>query len=287
MASSTSDGFSLDLGILDVPPPAPPVGCEAVDFLFVVDNSSSMATYQAGLASEFPAFIQTIYDTLPASVSVHVGLTTTDFDDGCDAAEATSGCQSSASVEEVQAHYRRPDEDADGGNGTQGRLFEFGGRTYFESNTDEDPSDLAAWFSDAAVAAGENGCSFEMPVAAAGFAAHPSNAATNEGFIRDDGSLLVIFFLTDEPDKSLESRFVYEEMLLAAKAECGGAECILVGGLIPTCTSRINQKLWQFMELFGEAPRWADIEQTNNYAALFGDALAESVAEACEIIPAG
>ncbi len=280
------DGI-LDLGKLDAPPSSPTGGCEAIDFLFVVDNSESMATYQAGLAAQFPDFITSMYSALPESVSVHVGLTTTDFDAGCAAAEATQSCQTAASLDEVEAHYLRPDETNDAGNGTQGRLFEFGGRNYFESNSDDDPSALSAWFSDAAVAAGEAGCSFEMPVAAAGFAAHPSNAPTNEGFIRDAGGLLVLFFLTDEPDKSVESRFVYEEMLLDAKADCGGADCIFVSGLIPECTIDVNQKLWQFIQLFEEEPRWGDIEQTNDYTEVFGDTLADAIAEACFNLPEG
>ena len=282
-----STGPRLDIGTQDMPPPGTE-GCDAVDFLFVVDNSESMATYQTQLAAEFPAFIDAMYGALPSEVSVHVGLTTTDFDAGCAGAEATQGCQSTASLEEVSAHYRRPDEDDDGGNGTQGRLFEFAGRRYFETTSDDDPADLTAWFADAAVAAGEDGCSFEMPVAAAGFAAHPANAAANEGFLRDAGGLLVVFFLTDEPDKSVESRLVYEEMLVDAKSECGGTDCIFVSGLIPACTLDVNQKLWQFITLFDEDPSWGDITQTNDYTAAFGETLASAIAERCAMItPAG
>ncbi len=286
--ASTAAEEKLDLGKQDTPPPLPADGCDAIDFLFVVDNSESMSTFQAGLAAQFPDFIDAMYEALPESISIHVGLTTTDFDAGCAAAEATSNCQTAASLEEVQTHYRRPDEDVDGGNGTQGRLFEFGQRTYFETSSDDDPAPLASWFGDAAVAAGEAGCSYEMPVAAAGFMAHPANAEANNGFLRDDGALLVVFFLTDEPDKSVESRFVYEEMLLDAKAGCGGADCIFVSGLIPSCTLEVNQKLWQFMGLFDEDPRWGDIDLTNDYTEVFGATLADAIAERCaELTPAG
>jgi len=262
-------------------------GCEAIDFLFVLDNSESMSTYQMALAEQFPDFITSMFDVLPEDIDVHVGLTTTDFDSGCAAAESTQNCQSTATVDEVMSHYQRPDEGHDGGNGTQGRLFEFAGTRYFETNSDDDPTELSDWFSQAAVAAGEDGCSFEMPVAAAGFVPHPANDATNAGFIRDEGALLVIFFLTDEPDKSPESKDLYGEMLVEAKANCGGADCIFVSGLVPTCVSEINQKLWQFMGLFDEQdePPVGDIEATNDYTAVFGGALADTIAEQCAEIP--
>jgi hypothetical protein len=290
--SGTSTGEGNDEGLRDVDkldtPLPQPLGCEAIDFLFVIDNSESMATYQQRLAEQFPDFITAMYDALPEGISVHVGLTTTDFDTGCDASEATQNCQSTATLDEVEAHYLRPDLSSDGGNGTQGRLFEFASRTYFESTSDDDPAALSQWFADAAVAAGEDGCSFEMPVAAAGFAAHPANDATNAGFLRDAGGLLVLFVLTDEPDKSPESRFVYEGMLLDAKQECGGAECIFVSGLFPGCTLDVNQKLWQFLNLFDdEPPLWGDIDLTADYAEVFGTALANAIAQACENLPEG
>jgi len=261
-------------------------GCEFVDFLFVIDNSASMATYQIALTEQFPQFITAMYDALPPSIDVHVGITTTDFDAGCDAQEATQNCQTTASLEEVEAHYIRPDVMNDGGNGTQGRLFEFAGQTYYQTNSDEDPAGLSEWFSQAAVAAGEEGCSFEMPVAAAGWATHLANAVTNDGFIRDEGALLVVFFLTDEPDKSVETDEAYRDMILEAKADCGGEDCVYVGGLVPPCIEGVNQKLWQFMNQFPAEPIWGDIESTQEYANVFGEALAGAIAEACANVPA-
>jgi hypothetical protein len=261
-------------------------GCEFVDFLFVIDNSASMATYQIALTEQFPQFITAMYDALPPAIDVHVGITTTDFDAGCDAQEATQNCQTTASLDEVETHYIRPDVMNDGGNGTQGRLFEFADRHYFETNSDEDPAELSEWFTQAAVAAGEEGCSFEMPVAAAGFATHLANAVTNDGFVRDEGALLVVFFLTDEPDKSVETDESYRDMILMAKEGCGGEDCVYVGGLVPQCIEGVNQKLWQFMNQFPAAPIYGDIEATQSYADVFGEALAGAIAEACANVPA-
>jgi hypothetical protein len=274
---------------LDSPPPMPGgEGCEFVDFLFVIDNSASMATYQLALTEQFPQFIDKMYEALPPAIDVHVGMTTTDFDTGCDAQEATMNCQTTATLEEVEAHYIRPDMMNDGGNGSQGRLFSFAGQTYFETTSDEDPAPLTEWFTQAAVAAGEEGCSFEMPVAAAGFATHLANAVTNDGFVRDEGALLVVFFLTDEPDKSVESDETYADMIVQAKEGCGGKECVFVGGLVPECViGNQAQKLWQFINQFDTVPPvTGDIELTQEYANVFGDGLAGAIAEACANVPA-
>ncbi len=251
----------------------------------MIDNSESMSTYQQALTQAFPGFVQAMYDTLPSGLSVHVGITTTDFDTGCTEPEATSMCQSTASADTILMHYVKPTDFNDGGNGSQGRLFEFDGMRFFASTTDDDPGPLVTWFSGAATSAGENGCSFEMPVAAAGWAADPANAATNDGFIRDAGALLVVFYLTDEPDKSPESKTAYADKLRATKVECGGDTCIFMAGLIPPCVSDVNQKLWQVMKLFADDPPWSDIADTANYGNLVGQALADAVASACMMVP--
>lgn len=282
------DSASTGEDKLDVNTPPSPVGCEYVDFLFVIDNSQSMQTYQQQLAAEFPNFITAVFDALPSDIGIHVGITTTDFDYGCDAAEVTGNCQTTASFDEVNSHYITPDVMNNGGNGSQGRLFEWSGQHWFEANTSDDPSALSEWFSGAAVAAGEQGCSFEMPVAAAAWAADPANEATNGGFMRDEGALLVVFFLTDEPDKSPEPEDTHADQLISAKAQCGGAPCIYVSGLIPGCIEGANQKLWQFMTLFDEdPPPWGDVAQTTQYSELFGSFLAGGVAQACAQVPAG
>lgn len=281
------DGASTAVEKLDAPPDGPGGGCNAIDFLFVIDNSESMRTYQMGLAAQFPDFIDAMFEAVPAGIDIHVGLTTTDFDAKCGDAEATTAvCQSTASAGEITSHYRTPDTDPDGGNGTQGRLFSYAGKPYFEISSDDDPAPLVDWFSEAAVAAGEDGCSFEMPVAAAGWMASPANAEANAGFLRDELALLVVFVLTDEPDKSVESKSVYKQMILDAKPNCGGEACIFTSGLFPSCTLEYNQKLWQFMVLFGNSePPWGDIEMTNDYSDVFGTALAGAIAQACQDIP--
>ncbi|MEZ4379810.1 MAG: hypothetical protein R3A79_00560 [Nannocystaceae bacterium] len=298
-ASSTSDGSSggdsesgmsggdkLDLGD-DVELP----GCDAVDILFVIDNSASMATYQAKLTEAFPGFVDAIFDNLPDKVDVHVGITTTDFfcnGDDCSCPDSTIGCQSAAELETIEMYYTPPTDGSNEINGSQGRLFKHGGQAYFSTSTSADPAPLKNWFTSAAKAAGEKGCSFEMPVAAASYFAHPANAEANEGFLRDEDAVLLIFFLTDEPDKSPELMKVYKQMLLDAKSGCGGEECILIAGLVPSCIEGINQKLWQMMTAFGDtAPVWGDIKDTDAYTEVIGAALAATLQDTCSNIPEG
>ncbi len=289
---TTTMGEKLDVGGM------PSAGCNAIDLLFVIDNSASMNTYQMALSAAFPSFIDALWEALPADTSVHVGVTTTDFGSpGCSGAtEGTAACQSTASASDITMHYDTPVNAPSEINGAQGRLFEWAGERWFEASTNDDNAALETWFSGAATAAGENGCTFEMPVAAAGWAFTSPNVgevgSTNEGFLRNEGTVLVVFFLTDEPDKSPESVTIHRDRLLDAKAGCGGDDpddvCIVTAGFIPSCTIDVNQKLWQFMTSFGEGEaevKWGEITDTTSYDELVGTVLADTIAQVCQEIP--
>lgn len=56
---------------------AEPPNCD-IDFLFVVDNSQSMATKQTNLAASVPKFVETLVDELEHEVDYHLGVITTD-----------------------------------------------------------------------------------------------------------------------------------------------------------------------------------------------------------------
>jgi hypothetical protein len=240
-----------------------------------------MRPHQEALAAAFPSFVDAMYDRLPPAVSLHVGVTTTSFYSGS-CGESVINCVTSASDEEVRAHYVAPTDGSTGTNGEQGRLFEHAGRPFFEANTsDLDRGPLTEWFAGAAVAAGEGGCSFEMSSAAAGYAVHPANAATNAGFVRDDDAVLVVFVLSDEPDKSPEGAGAYRDMLVGAKSACGGEACIMTAGLVNPCIRDVDNTLWQLLGAFGEAPVWGDIDDTDGYGDVVGDALARVVEQRC------
>ena len=99
----------------------------------------------------------------------------------------------------------------------------------------------------------------------------------------------MVFFLTDEPDKTPDSAQDMADTLLGTKTNCA-EECFFVSGLIDECVPDVNQKLFQFMKLFaldGEEPLWGDISQPNQYADLVGAVMAGAVAEACSYVPVG
>jgi hypothetical protein len=78
------DGDKLDVGF-DTEGPSPECiegecgGCTAVDILFVIDNSTSMGSYQQALAAAAPAFADAIFAALPPGTDLHVGVTTSSF----------------------------------------------------------------------------------------------------------------------------------------------------------------------------------------------------------------
>ena len=293
VADSSSTGeHKLDVGGMTTS------GCNAIDLLFVIDNSASMNTYQMALSAAFPSFIDALWEALPPDTSVHVGITTTDFGSpGCSGAnEGTAACQSTATASEITMHYDTPENAPSNINGAQGRLFEYSGQNFFEASTNDDNAALETWFTGAATAAGENGCTFEMPVAAAGWAFTSPNVgevnSTNDGFLRNEGTVLLLFYLTDEPDKSPESVTIHRDRVLAAKQGCGGDQpddiCVVTAGFIPSCTIDVNQKLWQYMIAFGEGEddvRWGEITDTTAYDELVGTVLADTIAEVCQAIP--
>lgn len=288
--TSDSGDIKLDLGQPDFPsdPTADTdaaKGCTAVDLLFVIDNSASMGKHQEDLSAVFPDFVDAIITALPPGTDLHVGMTTTSFYDGS-CSESTVNCVSQSSEQEILQHYVAPPATTSE-NGGQGRLFEWQGEHYFALNTDDDPAALKAWFTAAATAAGETGCSFEMPAAAAGWAADPATAPTNAGFIRDAGAVLVVFVLTDEPDKSPEPVSQWVDKLVAAKQECGGKNCILASGLVPDfCYANPGDTtLKTFLESFSAPPFTGNIDgDPSDYAMVVGDALAGVIQEKCEEI---
>jgi hypothetical protein len=281
-SASDDDGVRLDIGEQGARD-----GCNYVDLLFVIDNSGSMCDAQLGLAAVLPDLVDAIFDALPANTDVHVGLTTTSFSPG-------------GQHQQVECHAQEgPAEIADayvtdtvvGGNGFQGRLYEYDGRKYFAGNTSasSDREALAQWFPDAAASIGCDGGAFEFSAAAAAYALDPANAATNAGFVRDEGGVLVLFVLSNEVDQSPEDLSVYADIVRGAKTGCGGDACIVTGGLLaPNCVPSADPMVWRFLNAFGDAPPWGDIADFGGYAAVVSDALAGAIVDTCdEIEPAG
>jgi hypothetical protein len=283
------DGIRLDVGAADDGLPPTGLGCNGVDLLFVIDNSGSMQPYQEALADTFPAFADAIFASLPPQTDIHVALTTTSFGSPSAGGVGSSECSNVQHNDEALADHYPPPTQHNGQNGGQGRLYEYQGKTYWEGNTDGDPSGLKQWFSGAAVALGEQGSNWEMVTAGGAWVAHPDNATANAGFLRDAGVVLVMFFVTDEHDNSPESVAAYRDLILDAKAQCGGEQCVITGGLTPTCVPETPTNILnQFLHAFGTDPILGDVgepEDTSHYPDVLGDTLAQVIVETCETIP--
>ncbi|HWB73863.1 MAG TPA: hypothetical protein VG755_02885 [Nannocystaceae bacterium] len=158
------------------------LGCEKVDFLFVIDSSHSMETNQAALIASFPEFVSAIQGTLTDVSSYHVAVVTSDAYEFNDPQCTEIG----ASVTQT---------DGENSNGQTCTPFATSARFL----TDED--DLPTQFACIAQV-GTDGDNDERMLAAATAALSPElNAAggCNEGFLRDD-ALLVMVLITDEDD---------------------------------------------------------------------------------------
>jgi hypothetical protein len=284
-------------------------GCTFVDLLFVIDNSGSMGDYQAALGLAFPQFAETLAATLPPGTNVHVGVTSTEM--GYSSMGSTSITNGSCSFigddgQTNDAFYITPDVMATDRNGAQGRLYDPGGGEYFyEFDTDDAAAiaGLATWFS-SAVNIGEGGSNIEMSAAPAGWVADAANAATNAGFIRDEGAVMVVFFLQDEPDQTpaqvggMPTGPQMLDKLAAAKAGCGGTDCIVAGGFLAAnaCNADGNLPLDDFLAGVGESPVVAPLPDENTaednpQAAAdemnetLSETLAAVIAATCEQIP--
>jgi hypothetical protein len=293
-------GVKLDVGAPDGGPasgcddPDGQCGCTAVDVLFVIDNSGSMCTFQDGLAAAFPTFVDAMYQALPAGTNLHVGITTSGFALG--GSHGESNCVAQESQATIDEFFVRPSEGQVDGSGLQGRLLEHEGQRFYAVDTADTGSQaaLTQWFAGAATSVGCGVSSFEFNAAGAAWALHPDNAATNAGFLRDEGAVLVIFILSDEADQSfdVEDATFLRDTVLDAKSACGGEACIVSGGLFSEWCTPGNNAAYDFLESLGSSPAWGDIWGGNllspdidSYTQTVGDAFAQVVAQTCETIP--
>lgn len=277
-------------------------GCSFVDLLFVIDNSVSMGGYQEALGLAMPQFADTLVAALPVGTNVHVAVTSSEMGYAAGGTTSVSNgmCTFTGDGMPGENFYITPDQQNTGKNGAQGRLFDpGGGQYYFEFNTDDGAqvAALETWFSQAA-AIGTGGSNIEMTCAPAGWAFDAANDATNAGFLRDEGAVLVIFFMTDEPDQTpvtidgMPGGQVILQKVAAAKSGCGGLDCVIGGGFLleSVCT---NQPLDDFLGGLPEPAQVAplpdeDLPPAQGAAemnALLADTLADVIAAKCEEIP--
>ncbi|MCH9684742.1 MAG: hypothetical protein K0V04_25120 [Deltaproteobacteria bacterium] len=165
---------------LDVAPPEVP-GCRKIDFLFVIDDSDSMADEQQLLIDGFPGFIEGIRETIEA-FDFHVMVVGTGAQD-----MSFDPCENRLGTGRVRSAQG---EDC-------GLLTDFlNGQRYL----DETHDDLEGAFSCIAdVGSDGNGDEKIVWSLANALTEHDGADECNEGFLRDD-ALLVVTIITDEED---------------------------------------------------------------------------------------
>lgn len=239
--------------------------CE-IDFLFVVDNSGSMAPRQESLSNSVPNFIKTMMTSTDMEKDYHIGVVTTDK-----YKHNTSGCNFL------------------GGLVTQTRIFSNAYQCGPFKNglrfmTDED--DLQKAFTCAAKP-GIDGNVEEKTMGSLLGAVIPNNPnynKCNKGFLRDE-AILVAVIITDEDDRerfggSQGSPEVWYKKLLAAK---GGDEkkVVIISVVVPPKPNACGGKpglaqeaknIIDFTKRFGKRGFVGDVCK-QNYDPIFKKAL--------------
>jgi hypothetical protein len=210
--ASGASPVQFDLG--DVPDlgelPSLPSHCDAIDLLFVIDDSYSMADEQANLVASVPSFIIGITELLGAT-DYRVGVVTTD-----DYAFNAPGCRRLGDL--VTQTGGEASSAATCGPFADGQPF----------MTDAD--DLAASFACTA-AVGISGASDEKPMDALDAVLTRHGSPCSAGFVRDD-ALLVIVLITDEEDDGDSDRDPGDWYDTVVAAKDGDASRVMVLSLI-------------------------------------------------------
>ncbi len=285
-------------------PFAPQFECELIDFVFVVDNSFSMADEQQNLADSVPGFVEAIQTKLPDVEDVRVGVVDTDTYPGLGNPNPLEACPAEADCSSCDyrlgAFLTKPasavDPAASCGFGT--------GQPFMDGMSESFQSEFAC-----AAVVGTEGNPVEQQVGALVEAVSgPLNSADgcNGQFLRED-ALLVFLVISDEEDDvaddpepqggSLGDPDAWYEAIVAAKGgEAKNAVALgLLGGSprFGDCQdpsedgegAEQTTRLSTFVEKF--PTHFAGSVCSPNYSAFFAEAL-EKVAEGCEkFVPAG
>ncbi|MCR9163797.1 MAG: vWA domain-containing protein [Nannocystaceae bacterium] len=271
--------IDFDLGIIPDVGEVEELGCQGIDFLFVIDNSGSMSAQQTQLLASFPGFIDAIETSLDNVDSYHVGVITSDAYSG-----NAPGCQSIGDLVTQTA----------GSQSSNSVCTPFSSGLRFA--TDED--DLQTAFPCIAQV-GTTGSFIEEPVTATVAALDPVKAqpgACNEGFIRED-AILVVVIVTDDPPFDFDMDDAHPgtdtsgwyDAVVAAKG--GEVESIVMIGFVPTpddlsCTFQDSPNLVGFIEQFGEQGVLASVCE-DDYGPVFASTI-ETIETTCDnFVPQG
>lgn len=294
---STSFGNAPDGGMVGTGGSPVPVGggCDKVDFLFVIDNSSSMQDQQAALIASFPGFVDAIQTTLKADSDYHIIVVDTDAATHCQvaggcAAEAKTRCMDPGSGYACTAMYDACDTTL--GAGVVEPTGEYasnmlcaiaGGKRYIVEGEPDIPATFAC-----IAQVGTTGDNAEKPMdamVAALSTALVGPDGCNEGFLRDD-AILVITFISDDPKvEDSGTPQTWYDAVLAVKH--GDPESVVVIGITPYWPGCREDRPTDIrgMHWAEFIMKWPRSVHGNvcelDYAPLFADAISE-IDSACD-----
>ena len=305
-ADDGSDGSGggnpiFDVGNADTgEQPEEEVGCQAVDFLFVIDNSASMENEQDALVSVFPQFMDEVEAALDVGGDYQILVTDTDAWGRCNS-QTLQGMDPSSNLCNNYINNTAFD-DCDGERGagvvhpagdfaSNAECAPFGGNRYIIQGE----PDLGGTFACMATV-GVAGHPSERPMDGMVAALAPEiNAAggCNEGFLRDD-ALLVIVFISDDPhyEDNGEPSDWYDAVVAAKN---GDPESVVVMGMTPDwpgCRdgdgATVGVHWSEFVGLWGDNGLHGNVcGNADEYLAFFQMAVAQ-IDQACsEFMPPG
>jgi hypothetical protein len=164
-----------------------------IDILFVIDNSVSMGEEQASLRANFPAFIDVLENIEGGLPSVHIAVVSSDVGIG---SNSQGSCSGSGDDGDFRLGWDGSQKDTCTDISGNARYIAAG------AGTTPNVADLEAAFSCIA-GLGDRGCGFEghLESMKRGLSKAKEGTAPNDGFLREDAYLAVIF-IADEDDCS-------------------------------------------------------------------------------------
>lgn len=257
-------------------PPAD--GCHKIDFLFVVDNSLSMAGHQSALISSFGPFIDTIATEVQAN-DFHILVTDSDAGDDlltcgtclfcgdyCDHTDAFDACETTLGAGEIQPY---------GGGASNAICGVPAPHRYLTSAVPT--AQLKATFSCMAQV-GTAGSGQELPMSAMvqAVTSQSTPAGCNAGFRRAD-AILVVTIISDDPlqaqtddnASSVGSPEQWYDGVLAAVSD-DPASLVMLG--VVQDGEHAVPRFTEFFELFGDRALLGDINAPA-YDAFFEEAV--------------
>ncbi len=271
-------------------------GCEKVDFVFIVDNSVSMAEQQAALIKSFPSFISTIQSTIKAGSDYHIMVVDTDAETRCTPANCKSGAMNAKDLcintsdggYACKTSFEKCDSvlgagvvhAAGEGASNQDCMLEGGQRYIVEAEADKE----AAFSCIAKVGLAGHPQERPMDAMVASLAADINAPdGCNAGFLRED-AILVLTFISDDPNYEDEGTPQdWYDAVVAAKG--GNAEAVAVLGFTPAfqgCATKpgAGDHWSEFIALWGDRGLEASVCE-DDYGAPFTEAV-KIIDETCD-----